>query len=75
MALMFLLSFSFFLLSKEIARVQYDDDNYKETSDYFVLPSRTIMNYQARLSFSCLVSRSLSLFVSFIWTLLLYACT
>jgi hypothetical protein len=44
------------LLSKEIARVQYDDDdNCKETSDYFVLPSRTIMNYQARLSYDRLV--------------------
>ena len=46
------------LLSKEIARVQYDDDdddNCKETSDYFVLPSRTIMNYQARLSFDRLI--------------------
>jgi len=50
----FVSSLSFFMLLKEMAHVQYDDDdddNCKETADYFVLPSRTIMNYQARLSF------------------------
>jgi hypothetical protein len=50
------------LLSKEIARVQYDDDdNCKETNDDFVLPSRTLMNYQARLSFDRLISLSFCL--------------
>jgi hypothetical protein len=40
--------YSLLFSSKEIARVQYDDDNNcKETTEHFVLPSRTIMNYQA----------------------------
>lgn len=64
-------------MSKEIARVQYDDGdddddeyNCKETNDDFVLPSRTLMNYQARLSFDrlmLLLSFALSLFMSLLY--------